>query len=416
MSASALSARLQALFAGDPALIANPYPVLAAAREAGRAYDLGAMTLLTHYADVRAGLRDTDALSNRALVEGSRMDDARARLSGDALRAFDEVIGFEANFPSRTDGDVHARLRGIAHRLFTPRQVATLELLATDYVRATLHACPADEVVDAMRIAFQLPLVIVADLLAVPHTDIDRIHAWSVSLGAANASTQAEPFLAARRALREFRAYVDAMVAAHRQAPDATDLVATLMGAEQQERLSEEELAALFVQILFAGHETTTNLIGTGLLSLLRDRDQWELLVADPARIPDAVEELMRYVSPSFFVSRLAVRELDVEGTAIAAGQTVLLVIGAAHHDPAVFADPDRLDVLRPESSRQLGFGFGRHFCLGASLARLEAQIVFRELVSHYPDATLAGETVRWTGGAMLRHLTELPIVLGDRR
>jgi cytochrome P450 len=416
MSTVGLTEELQALFAGAPALIADPYPVLAAAREAGHAYDLGPMTLLTHHGDVRWGLRDTDALSNRALVEGSRMDDARAHLSGDALQAFEEVMAFEANFPSRTDGEDHARLRGIAHRLFTPRQVATLEQTATSYVKKTLHSCPGDEVIDAMRIAFQLPLVIVADLLAVSHEDIDQIHAWSVPLGAANASTQPEPFLAAKQALREFRAYVDAMVQTHRQAPEATDLVATLMGAEQEERLSEEELAALFVQILFAGHETTTNLIGTGLLSLLRHREQWELLVEEPSRIPDAVEELMRYVSPSFFVSRLALRELDIDGTSIAAGQTVLLVIGAAHRDPDVFPDPDRLDVLRPESNKQLGFGYGRHFCLGASLARLEAQIVFRELVTHYPDATLAGDSVQWTGGAMLRHLTELPVILGKRR
>jgi len=197
MTTAALTDELHALFAGDPALIANPYPVLAAAREAGRAYDLGEMTLLTHHGDVRRGLRDTDALSNRALVEGSRIDDARARLSGDALHAFDEVIAFEANFPSRTDGEVHARLRGIAHRLFTPRQVATLELLATSYVQQTLRSCPEDEVLDAMRIAYRLPLVIVADLLAVSHEDIEKIHAWSVPLGAANASTQAEPFLAA---------------------------------------------------------------------------------------------------------------------------------------------------------------------------------------------------------------------------
>lgn len=416
MSGGTLDERLLALFAGDPQAIADPYPVLAETRDAGRVHDLGAMTLLTHHEDVHWGLRDNVALSNRALVEGTRIDAARIRLSGPALRAFDEVIAFEANFPSRTDGDDHARLRGIAHRLFAPRRIATLEQAAVGYIDTLLDSCAGDELVDAMQIAFRLPLVIVADLLGVPHDDIDKIHAWSVALGAANASTEGEPFLAAQKALREFRAYVDRMVDTNRSSPGATDLVAVLTGAEQEQRLSAEELAALFVQILFAGHETTTNLIGTGLLELLRHREQWQMLVDDPALVDRAVEELMRFTSPALFVSRVALTDIEIDGTQIVPGQTVLLVIGAAHRDAAVFADPDRLDVRRPESNRQLGFGFGRHFCLGAPLARLEAKVALREIVTRYPQATLGGESLTWTGGAMLRHLVALPVRFGARR
>jgi cytochrome P450 len=410
-----LGSGLRALLAGDPQLLADPFPLLAAVRQASRAYAVGPAVVLTHYSDVRWALRDTEELSNR-VEDGSRIADARARLEGEARGAFDEVMAFESNFPSRNDGDDHLRLRNIANRLFTARRVAALEQAATRYIHAALDGQPPDEPVDAMRFAFRLPLLIVADLLGVPHEDVDRIHAWSGALGAANASTEPAPFMAAQAVLREFRVYVETMVRAQRMSARATDLLVTLMGAEEEGRLTEEELAALFVQILFAGHETTMNLIGTGLLSLLRHTDQWRLLCHDPELVRDAVEELMRYVSPALFVSRVARRAMEIDGTTIEPGQTVLLMLGAANRDPAVFADPDRLDVRRPDSKRQLGFGLGRHHCLGASLARLEAQVVFRELAVHHPDATLAGGSPQWAGGAMLRHLIELPVRLGARR
>jgi len=411
----ALDKELRALLAGHPRLLADPFPLLSAVRESSRAHDLGAMVLLTHYDDVRWGLRDGEVLSNR-VDDGSRIAEARGQLDGEAVVAFDEVMKFEANFPSRNDGEDHARLRGIANRLFTSRRVAVLERDASDYVRSALEASPAGEPTDAMAIAFRLPLVIVARLLGIPDDDIDQIHAWSGALGAANASTEPAPFLAAQAMLREFRAYVERMVGDQRREPETTDLLATLMGAEQDGRLSEEELAALFIQILFAGHETTMNLIGIGLLSLLRHPDQWQLLIEDPARIPGAVEELLRYVSPTLFVTRVAKREIAVDATTIRPGQTVLLMVAAANRDPEVFEQPDRLDVLRPNSKQQLGFGLGRHHCLGAALARLEAQAVLSELAGHHPDVALAGDELEWGGGAMLRHLTALPVRLGARR
>lgn len=408
--------RLAALFAGEPEALADPYPLYREARETSPVLDLGPMVVLTAYGDVKSALRRAGELGNRALVEGSRVEAARARLAGDALAAFDEVIAFESHFPSRNDGDDHARLRRIAHRAFTPRRIASLEPSIRRTTAALLDAAARDEVADGMRLASRLPLVVVTELLGVPESDIDLIHGWSTVLGAANASTEAVPFLAARDALREFRAYVGDMIERNRGARDATDLVALLMGAEQEERLNELELAALFVQLLFAGHETTTNLLGTGLRDLLACRDQWELLVADPGRAPDAVEELMRFVSPTQFVSRLATRDVRVAGATVPAGTTVIPMLAAAHRDPAVFPDPDRLDIGRAESRQHLGFGFGPHFCLGAALARLEAEIVFGELARRFPEAELAETEIEWTGGAMLRHLTRLPLRLGPER
>jgi cytochrome P450 len=417
MTAIALSLddRLQALLAGDPELLAEPFPLLAAVRDRGRAHDLGTMVLLTHYEDVREGLKDVERLSNR-VSDGSRTAEARLGLAPVAREAFDAVMAFEDNFASRTDGEDHARLRGIAHRLFTPRRVAELEHRARGYVHGFLSEAVVGAPIDWMRIAFRLPLVIVADLLGVPHADIDRIHSWSTALGAANASTEPQPFLDAQAVLVEFRQYVAAIVERQRGSAQLTDLAATLMGAEDEGRLTEEELAALFVQILFAGHETTMNLIGSGMLALQRSREQWALLVEQPALMANAVEELMRFVSPTMFVTRVARTALEVDGTVVAPGQTLLLVLGAAHRDPEEFSDPDRLDVRRDDSRRQLGFGLGRHHCLGAALARLEAQVVFDEVTRRFPDAQLATDAHRWTGSAMLRHLTELPLLLGAER
>ena len=275
-----------------------------------------------------------------------------------------------------------------------------------------LEPLPTDEPIDFIdKVAFRLPLLVVADLLGVPHEDAETIHGWSIALGASTGATVGEPFLAAHDALEEFRRYVDLLIERSRERP-GTDLVSLLLGAD----LTHDELAALFVQILFAGHETTTTLISAGLVELLRAPDQWRALGSEPALAPNAVEELLRLVSPSQFVSRLALADAEFGDTQVAAGTTVLAVLAAANRDPEVFADPDTLDLRRPDLAKQLAFGFGPHFCLGGSLARLEARVVFEELSRRYPDASLAGDELEWTGGAMLRRLVDLPVVLGRRR
>ncbi len=417
--AASLEHRLGALLAGEPAALEAPAGVYREVREAARAFELGPVVLVTAYEDVREGLRDATRLSNRALVEGSRHDAARARLQGDARDAFDEVIAFEANFPSRNDGRDHGRLRGLANRAFTARRIAELEDATRGYVDEVLTEIADTDTADGMVLAYRIPLMVVADLLGVPASDRELIHGWSVKLGAANASTEAGPMLEARDALHEFRAYVGAMLAEHRRRPRATDppvatdLISMLIGAEQDERVSEEELAALFVQLLFAGHETTATLIGVGLLELLRAPDQWRALVADPGRIPNAVEELLRHVSPAQFVSRLALTQIDLGAIVIAPDTTVLLVIAAANRDPAVFEHPDALDIRRTEARQNLGFGLGPHFCLGAALARLEARVTLSTLVERHPALELADAPLQWSGSAMLRHLARLPLALG---
>jgi cytochrome P450 len=187
------------------------------------------------------------------------------------------------------------------------------------------------------------------------------------------------------------------------------------MGAEAEERVSEEELAALFVQLLFAGHETTATLIGSGLRELLLVPDRWRALVAAPSTIPVVVEELLRLVSPSQFVSRNASEPVTLADVTIPAGADVLLVLAAANRDPSVFVGPDQLDLTRPSDRRHLAFGLGPHFCLGAALTRLEARVVLERLTALYPEMELADVSGTWRGGAMLRRLERLPVLLGPR-
>jgi cytochrome P450 len=169
----------------------------------------------------------------------------------------------------------------------------------------------------------------------------------------------------------------------------------------------------MFFVLLFAGHETTTNLIGTGTYELLRHHDQWDLLCADPGLLPNAVEELVRFVAPVQYAERYLLEDTEVAGVRLPAGTSVNAALASANRDPAVFDDPERLDVRRAEAGRHLAFGFGTHFCLGAHLARLEGRIALAELTRRFPAIELATDAPEWRGAPMLRGLAALPVTLG---
>jgi cytochrome P450 len=172
----------------------------------------------------------------------------------------------------------------------------------------------------------------------------------------------------------------------------------------------------MFIVLLFAGHETTTNLLSAGLLELMRHRDQWQRMVDDPALIPGAVEELLRWLSPVQWVGRVAANDFTIGDLAVARGESVFLMIAAGNRDAEQFPDPNRLDITRANAKSHLSLGFGPHFCLGNSLARMEATIAFTTLAKRFPDVALVDDAPGWHGNAMLRSLKTLPIVLGDDR
>jgi cytochrome P450 len=407
--------RLRLLLASDPEALVDPFPLYAELREQHPVHRAGPIVLVSRYEDVRALLRDQARFSKGARREGSLADDVRSRLTGADLDAFEEVTAFEALYVSRVDGAEHERLRRIAHRAFTPRRIAELEAATRRYVELLLdEAAARGDVVDLMPFAYQLPLMIICDLLGVPHADRELINHWSGTLGRNRGGTELEPLRAAHVALREFRAYIDEMLAEHRRRP-ATDLVAALIDAEDGDVLSTDELAAMFVVLLFAGHETTTNLISIGLRELQRVPVEWRRLCADPGLAAAATEELLRWVTPVQSVNRLALEDVEVGGTTVRAGEAVYLMLAAANRDPRAFQSPERLDVTRPDRGKHVSLGYGIHFCLGASLARLEGAAAFGALARRFPGLELAGDEPGFTGNAQLRRLDALPVCLSPR-
>src|SRR4051794_28279970 len=290
---------LEALFASDPVAMADPWPLYARLREESPVHRAGPALLLSRWRDVRPLLRDGKRFSNSGMIRGTRAQQVYASLPSEEHReAFREVSAFEAQIMSRSDDEVHDRLRRIAHRAFTPRRIAELGERATMYTDQLLAAVEGEEVVDIVSaLAFRLPLMIIADMLGVLQSDREQIKAWSDKQGRNRAGTDPDALMEAHTAIREFKAYVGEIVEHARKEP-GTDLVSALIQASEGDQLSDSELTAMFVVLLFAGHETTTNLIGIGLLELLRRPQQWRLLCDDPSRIEPGVEELLRFVSP----------------------------------------------------------------------------------------------------------------------
>jgi len=209
-------------------------------------------------------------------------------------------------------------------------------------------------------------------------------------------------------ALSQFIMYFAVLIEKRRAEPK-DDLLSALIAAEEGgERLSTEELFALCVLVFIAGHETTQSLIGNGLLALLRNRDQFELLKSDNALMRNAIEELLRYDSPVQLTARTALEDIDVAGVTVKKGQQVVVLLGAGNRDPEQFADPDKLDITRPKP-QVVSFGAGVHFCLGAPLARLEAQIAFTELLKRFPDMELAAEP-EWRNTLTLHGMNSLKV------
>jgi cytochrome P450 len=400
------------LLASRPEAMRDPFAVWRRLREEEPVHVRPEIVLLSRYDDVKALIRDELRFSSNAFAIGSRAETVRAGLSGEQLAAFEDLTAFESMYVSRSDPPAHDRLRRIAHRAFTPRRIAELEASVQSYTDRMLGG----GALDFMDFAFRLPLMVIADLLGVPQKDRELIHGWSGKLGRNRGGTDVPALMEAHAALVEFREYVRAMVAERARRPGQSDLVTALVGATDEENLSNDELTAMFVVLLFAGHETTTNLLGTGLQQLLRHRDQWDVLTGDPSLVPGAVEELLRWVTPVQWLNRVALEDMEWHGVPIAAGTSVTGILAAANRDPRVFEDPERLDVTRSDAKRHIALGFGPHFCLGASLARLEGTVAFTTLARRFPQVELTADPDEWRGNAMLRSLASLPVDLGPER
>lgn len=405
---------LTAIFASEPSAIADPFPIWNLLREAAPVHRHGSVVLVSRYADVKALQRDGVNLSNRYAIDGTLVAANYARLTAEQVTAAKEIAALEALYMPRSDGDTHTRLRGIAHRVFTPRRVASMRASIERYTDLLIGELDSGSPVDfRATFAYKLPMMAIAEMLGVPEADRETVNDWSGKLARNRGGDDPVAVMEAYRAMVEFRRYVEDTIIPERRRRPGTDLVSALMEAAEGEQLSDEELTAMFIVLLFAGHETTTNLLSAGLLELMRHRDQWQLLVDDPSLVPGAVEELLRWVSPVQWLGRVAANDLTIGDLPVARSESVFLLIAAGNRDGEQFPEPDRLDVTRANAKNHLSLGFGPHFCLGNSLARMEATIVFTTLVRRFPDLRLVDDAPGWTGNAMLRSLRTLPIALG---
>jgi len=385
----------------DPAVLSDPYPLFHRLRTEDPVHweaDLE-FWALTRYADALYALRE-DSLLSSAIHDSPRP-------GGVGLSSARWFVFLD---PPR-----HTRLRALVHSAFTPQVVeglrASIQAIADELLDRAAEAGRLDLIAD---LGFPLPAIVIAELLGVPAEDRAQFRAWSADLAAAGglvrmAADGAERLSRARAGGAALNAYFRDIIRERRRAP-RDDLVSRLTGVQSAEgTLSEEELVDTCALLLFAGHETTTNLIGNGMLALLRHPDELSRLRADPSLIGSAVEELLRYDSPVQMRVRVARETVEIGGRRIAKGQRVLILVGAANRDPARFPDPDRLDIARPDN-RHLAFGHGIHFCTGAPLARLEGAIAIRRLLRRFPRLELTTDQLAWRETLTLRALNALPV------
>jgi cytochrome P450 len=385
----------------DPHFLADPYPIYAKLRAEAE----------VHQHD---GLGQAVAVSYRACSAVLRSP-ALQRVWTDKEPA-GELAAFNLlhrNSMLETSPPRHTRLRRLVAAAFnrghTERLRPTVQAVA-DRLVASL----ADEIADTgtadllHRLAGPLPIEVIAELLGVPGDDRHLLQPWSNAIvkmyeyGVAPAAR-----LAAERAAAEFVEYLRSLVAVRRRKP-GEDLISDLVAVTDGGVLSPDELVGTAALLLMAGHEATVNVLGNGMLGMLTSRRQWQRLIDDPGLLPTAVEELIRYDAPLQIFERTAVVDVEIAGWRIAAGQKIAALLGAAARDPAVFTDPDHLDIGR-QPNPHLGFGMGIHYCLGAPLARVEIQAALLALTRQLPGLRLAGEPVRRPEFA-IRGLHTLPV------
>jgi cytochrome P450 len=371
-----------------PQTKADPYPLYAVIRERSLSRSaLGPWMTATH-ATAESILRDRRFSSSPVHQRGYQPP---------AYPADDPRNGLPAADLLTLDPPDHTRIRRLVSGAFTPRAVAGLEPQIREIAGRLVAQAEAGAGFDLIdTLAFPLPIAVICRLLGVPHHDQARFRVWGHDI-AASLDPQLDRAGQARSRSAELAlaVYLKDLVDKRRAEPDDSILSALIAAEEQGDRLSSDELVSTALLILVAGFETTVNLIGNGTVALLGERAQWERLREEPALLPAAVEELLRYDSPVQVTSRIATEDVAISGTQIRQGTPVMVAIGGANRDPAVFDQPDRLRIDRPDAARHLSFSLGIHHCLGAALARLEARVALEELTSRYPGLELAGTPVR---------------------
>lgn len=391
----------------DPEVLANPYPLYQRLRTEDPVHwdPFLHAWVVTRYADVIA-------VFQRCSAARTPTPEHLASLGLSDLTPLARVMVRQMLF---LDPPSHGRIRGLASKAFTPRRIEGLRAHIQEIVNDLIAAVQGRGAMDIIAdLAYPLPAIVTAEMLGVPAADRDQLKAWSEDFAEVLGNFQHNPDRAAKAvaAVEAMGDYFRGKIAEHRAQP-RDGLISAFIEAEiDGDRFTDEEMVANLIVTMVGGQETTTNLIGNGMLALLRHPDQLARLLADPALIPSAVEELLRYESPSQHTARLAPEDLMLGGKPIKKRQAVIAVMGAANRDPERFPNPDRLDIAR-QDNRHVAFAWASHFCFGAPLARMEAQIALDTILRRLPNLQLTPDPIRWRANLGLRGLTALPVTFG---
>jgi cytochrome P450 len=412
---SAVDDELTPLLEARADAIADPYSIFRRLRETKPVYRRSESEIvLTRYRDIHAVQIDAAVYSND--IYRREADRWEARIAGHFTPTEADLVGevraWEAKQMSRLDDPEHARLRRIAHRAFTPKRVADLR---SDIERMTVSLLQplADRRADLVEeFASALPLLVIFELLGVPAEARESVRQWSAAMVRFRAQANSNTLAAAIDGLRGFRAFAEEHIDKTKNGNGGSDLMSALLTAQEGESLRVDEFVMMIVLLLLGGHETTMMLIGNGVLQLLRHPDQWTALRDDGSLVPNAVEEMLRYDAPAPIFGRVATTETMIADVAVHEGDHILLLLGAGNRDPEQCADPDRFDIRR-ENVRHLSLGYGPHFCLGASLARLEGEVVFSTLARRFPGMRLVDEEIEWMPSPRRRGPIHLHVEMG---
>ena len=366
--------------------------------ESGVSYDLTSSAFIEDPYRTYEQLRRKDPVHRMRLIEAwalTRYEDVQ-----DVLIDHKRFTNAKRNYDYmqyRTFLDLdppdHTRLRGLVSKAFTPRAVRELGPRIQGLVYELLDAVAGKDRIDLISdFAFPLPVIVIAEMLGVPAQDRARFREWSDDIAlSVNPLLNSEQIERVQQATEELFDYFEGIIEQRRQAPQ-NDMISALLAAEEEgDRLTHEELLSTLMLLLVAGNETTRNLIGNGMLALLKSPAQLQRLRDHPELLDSAINELLRYDSPVQIDSRNAIGDVEIGGKRIAAGQRILAIVGAANRDPQIFANPDELDIGRDEVSH-LSFGRGIHYCLGSPLAILEGRVAFTSLLERFSSIRLASD------------------------
>ncbi len=427
---------LSLLHLHQPHIRSNPYPFYEQLRRQDPIHwdeEMG-FWVLTRYDDIASLYTDGRFSRAQGLMRGfQRLSESERHIAEPVYHSFSKTMFY-------ADPPYHTHLRGLINHAFTPHRVEQLRPYIQKTVNELLDAAHAKGKMDVIQdLAYPLPVTVIAGLLALPMKDRARFKIWSDDLFAILGTVRHTSHFMERAAqsLAEMTDYVKALSHERREHP-GDDLISVLLSVSESDglpsgphslvhsaalpevgeliheteassALTEEELAANVNILLSTGHETATHLIGNGILALMQNPDQKKKLQDQPALLPSAIEEMLRYDNPVQITYRSTLEDAEIDGRVIREGDLVNTILGSANRDPDRFTDPDRFDITRNEG-RHLGFGLGIHFCIGAPLVRLEAEIAFSTLLHRFPHLELAAENIEWQEHPIFRGLKSLPV------